>query len=113
MHELTVATGIIELAEATLRQNGMHKIHAINIVIGELTCVDESALRFALDPASKGSPLEGADINIIWVKALARCEHCSTEFQPKGFIMECPQCKGLETNINKGRELYVKSIEAE
>lgn len=113
MHELSVATGIVEIAEKILQQNGMKKIHAIHIVIGELTCVDETALRFALEPAGKGSLIEGSEIVIHKQKAIARCEPCNKVFDPVGFVAQCPKCKGFETEILKGRELYVKSIEVE
>ncbi|MBE0661263.1 MAG: hydrogenase maturation nickel metallochaperone HypA [Bacteroidales bacterium] len=113
MHELSVATGIFEIAEKTLLQNGMKKIHAIHIVIGELTCVDVSALRFSLESAGKGSSIEGAEIVIHKQKAVAECQICKKEFEPIGFVAECPKCKGFETKILKGRELFVKSIEAE
>lgn len=113
MHELSVATGVIEIAEKTLQLNGMKKIHAIHIVIGELTCVDESALRFALEPAGKGTAIEGSEIIIHIQKATARCTPCEKEFDPIGFVARCPKCKGFDTKIIKGRELYVKSIEAE
>jgi len=113
MHELSVATGIVEIAEKTLQENGLNKIHAIHIVIGELTCVDESALHFALDPASKGTAMEGAEIIIHRQTALATCVSCGEDFEPVGFVAQCPSCQGFETKIIKGRELYVKSIEAE
>jgi hydrogenase nickel incorporation protein HypA/HybF len=113
MHELSVATGIVEIAEKTLRQNGMNKIHAIHIVIGELTCVDEGALRFALEPAGKGTAIEDSEVVIHKQRAVARCAPCDKVFDPVGFVAQCPKCKGFETKIVKGRELYVKSIEAE
>jgi hydrogenase nickel incorporation protein HypA/HybF len=113
MHELSVATGIIEIIEKTMHQNGLHKVHKIDIVIGELTCVDEIALRFALDPACKGTAIEGAEIIIHRQTALATCGTCGKDFDPVGFIAQCPKCNGFETEILKGRELYVKSIEAE
>ena len=113
MHELSVAIGIVEIAEKTLQQNGLNKVIAIHIVIGELTCIDESALRFALDPATKGTAVEGSEIFIHKQKAVAECQICEKEFEPIGFVADCPKCKGFETKIVKGRELYVKSIEAE
>jgi hydrogenase nickel incorporation protein HypA/HybF len=113
MHELSIATGIVEIAERTLQQNGMKKIYAIHIVIGELTCVDETALRFALEPAGKETVVEGSEIIIQKQKAIASCQPCGKEFEPVGFVAQCPKCKGFDTKIVKGRELYVKSIEAE
>lgn len=113
MHELSVATGIIEIAEKTMQQNGLQKVHRIDIVIGELTCVDESALRFALEPAGKGTAMEGAEIVIHRQAALATCVACEKEFEPAGFVAQCPKCLGFETKIVKGRELFVKSVEAE
>lgn len=113
MHELSVATGIVDIAEKTLQQNGMKKIHAIHLVIGELTCVDESALLFALEPAGKGTAIEGSEIVIHKQKAVAHCTSCAKEFEPVGFVAQCPSCQGFETKIVKGRELFVKSVEAE
>lgn len=113
MHELAVATGIVEIAEATLHENGLKKIYAVQVVIGELTCVDESALRFAFEPASKGTVVENAELHIIVQKALAKCEPCDLLFAPCGFVAQCPICSGFITSIVNGRELYVKSIEAE
>jgi hydrogenase nickel incorporation protein HypA/HybF len=113
MHELSIAIGIVEIAEKTLQQNSLGKVVAVHIAIGELTCVDESALRFALEPASKGTAMEGAEIIIHRQTALATCVSCGEDFEPVGFVAQCPSCQGFETKIIKGRELYVKSIEAE
>ncbi len=113
MHELSVANGIVEIVEKNLQQKKLHKVYKIDIVIGELSCVDKSALLFALEPACKGTSLEGAEIIIHQQKALATCVSCEKDFEPVGFIAQCPSCHGFETKIVNGRELYVKSIEVE
>lgn len=113
MHELSVAAEIVNIAEKASQTNKLQKVLVVNIVIGELTCIDETALRFALNPAAKGTSMENAKVHIERVKTIAECVNCKTCYKPSGFVMNCPSCKGLEANIIQGKELYVKSVEAE
>ncbi len=113
MHELALANGILSIVDASMHQHGCTKLYSVSIVVGRLTCVDEHALRFAFDSVTKGTIAAGAELMFEFQNPLAKCNWCQLEFEPEGFIAVCPGCKKADTEITNGKELYIKSIEAE
>lgn len=113
MHELAVATGIAGIVLNVMKEHGKCRVLTITLVIGAATCVDERALRSALDPAFKGTAAQGAEIRIERPSLMAKCRCCEFEFSVDAFDRKCPSCGELKVDIISGRELHVKSIEAE
>ncbi|MFO7723560.1 MAG: hydrogenase maturation nickel metallochaperone HypA [Bacteroidales bacterium] len=113
MHEVSVATGIVDVVLRVLKEHGRHRAASVKLVIGALTCVDDKALRFALDSATKGTMMEGAEVFIERPEPLAVCRNCRHEFQADGFVTSCPECGNFDAEIIRGRELFVQSVEAE
>ena len=113
MHELAVANGIKEIALSVVKEHGKHRVSAINLAIGALTCVDEQALRFVIGPVLKGTAAEEAEINIEIIEPVAECRSCGNRFDAEGYATGCPLCGEHGAEIIHGRELHVKSIEAE
>lgn len=63
MHELSIATSIVEIAsEEGVRQGG--RVEVVHLKLGTLSGVVEHALRFSWDLVCEGSAIEGAKLNI-------------------------------------------------
>ncbi|MFA6108667.1 MAG: hydrogenase maturation nickel metallochaperone HypA [Candidatus Latescibacterota bacterium] len=109
MHELAIAGGILDIA---LQEAPARKISAINLVIGELSSVVTEPVRFCFELIAAGTAAEGASLIVVRVPATLRCRHCSTEF---GVDREgtCPSCGRQDSELVRGRECYVDSIEVE
>ena len=112
MHELTIAQGIIRAVDSSLPTEQLGRVKRIIVTIGEMTAVQRDCLEFAFEAVTTGTPMEGAELAIEFVKPLFRCKECEAEFEPQdGFFSPCPECGGFGVDVVKGNELFVKSVD--
>jgi len=113
MHEFSLANSILEIAEEAVEKNGMSKVTAITLEIGTMAGVEISALETAMEIIKKDTILEMAEIIIDILAATAVCNTCQHQFEPHDITDSCPVCTNFGMSILSGKELLVKSIEAE
>ncbi|MCE9632382.1 MAG: hydrogenase maturation nickel metallochaperone HypA [Planctomycetia bacterium] len=112
MHELSIASRIVEVAGDHCRDAGAVRAVAITLRIGRLSCVHEDALRFSFGLVSEGTPLAGAELRIIHVPPTIWCGPCGREVElPSLQKFACPICGTPSGDIRAGRELDLESIE--
>lgn len=109
MHELAITENVVAIAlnAATNRQ-----VKVITLMIGELSGVEQEAVRFCFDIVTKGTAAEGARLEIIKIPAIVRCRTCSADFHLTD-DWTCPACASIGGEVQGGREFYVESIEVE
>ncbi|WP_128436727.1 hydrogenase maturation nickel metallochaperone HypA [Streptomyces cyaneus] len=112
MHELSIATAIIERADELARADGTEAVSAVTVRVGELAGVVPDALDFAFEVARDGTALAAARLVVEEVPAQAYCGPCSEEF-PVGMppFFWCPRCDQPSTELRSGRELEIIGIE--
>jgi len=110
MHEMSIAMGIIEIAEKQVRQAGAHLVREIEIEVGDLSGVEYDTLVKALEIAVQKTILEKAKIKINRKVAEAHCSECTTVFNPKSLLDSCPKCSSYLYQLKSGKELRVKSL---
>lgn len=113
MHELSIALGIVKIAEEESRKAAARKVVSIELEIGSMAGIELDALEFAWPVAVKDTVLQDATREIDWIEAKARCAECQTEFDVENSYDTCPQCNSYFKDIYKGKELRVKSLEVE
>lgn len=111
MHELSIAMGIIRIAEKETQKANKTKVELIELEIGSLSGVELDSLEYIWDTAVKGTVLENAERKIDFIEAQAKCLECHTLFKSKNVYDNCPKCKSYFKDIIKGKELRVKSLE--
>jgi hydrogenase nickel incorporation protein HypA/HybF len=111
MHELSIALGIVDIAQKEAEKAGATRVDSIELEIGALAGVELDALDFVWPSAVEGSVLENAERKINYIKAVGYCMECEIEFPMEFVYDQCPQCQGYLKNIIKGRELRVKALE--
>lgn len=112
MHELSIATAIVERAQETARGYGGAAVTAVRVRVGELSGVVADALRFAFEVARAGTAAEGALLVVDEVPARARCEPCGDVFAvgtPP--LLWCPRCDTPAAELVSGRELEITAVE--
>ncbi|OLZ63027.1 hydrogenase maturation nickel metallochaperone HypA [Streptomyces sp. IMTB 2501] len=112
MHELSIATAIVEQAEEIARADGTDRVTAVTVRVGELAGVVPDALRFAFEVARDGTALAGARLVVEQVAARAWCGGCAEEFavgMPPFFW--CPTCDRPSQELRSGRELEISGLE--
>lgn len=111
MHELSVAIGIVRIAENETKKAHAKKVEKITLEIGTLAGIAFDALDFVWPVAVKDSILEHAKREIIIIDAKAKCNDCETIFNIDNFYDSCPTCSSNYKSIIQGKELRVKSLE--
>ncbi|MFC9282441.1 hydrogenase maturation nickel metallochaperone HypA [Streptomyces collinus] len=113
MHELSIATAIVEQAGEIARTDGAGDVSLVTVRVGELAGVVPDALHFAFEVARDGTPLAAAELVVEQVTARAWCEGCAREFavgMPPFFW--CPDCDRPSQDLRSGRELEITGVEA-
>jgi len=107
------------------------KVTKVIVRVGELSLVDEVALRNAFEAYSFGSPLEGAELVVKTERSLFKCKRCGAEWSfREAFpqlkenipvihlyphlvteLLKCPKCGSNEVEILRGDEFYVEGFE--
>jgi hydrogenase nickel incorporation protein HypA/HybF len=112
MHELSIATSIVEAVAGQVQEQGGGRVVAVNLRIGRLSCVHEDPLRFSFDLVREGTPLEAAELRIEEVPVVIWCPTCEAERELPGIqSFVCPACGTRSGDIRRGRELDLESIE--
>jgi hydrogenase nickel incorporation protein HypA/HybF len=111
MHELSIATSVVDLASQHAAGQGGGRVTAIRLRIGQLSCVHEEALRFGFDLARVGTPLAEARLEIVVVPVRIWCPRCVAEQELPGIQrFACPACGTPSADIRAGQELELESL---
>lgn len=111
MHELSIASSIVEAVEEHARQHGGANVTAVTLRIGRLSCVHQDALRYSFELVTAGTALAGATLAVIEVPVRIWCPGCRAEQELPGIQrFACPTCGHLSGDIRAGRELEIESI---
>jgi len=110
MHELSIAYGIIELAERYAQNHNAKEIEEVELEIGSLAGIELQSLEFALESSVKGTMLDNAHFVRHIIKAEGKCGDCDAIFPLERLFSECPYCHSYCIKVIKGKELRIKSI---
>ncbi|MBN0042824.1 hydrogenase maturation nickel metallochaperone HypA [Streptomyces actuosus] len=112
MHELSIATAIVDQADEVARAHGPGPVSAVHVRIGELSGVVPDALAFAFEVARDGTALAAAELVVEEIPAVAHCGPCDEDF-PVGSppFFWCPRCDRPSEGLRSGRELQITGVE--
>ncbi len=107
MHELSIAEAIVD---TVTQRTDLQRVEVIRVRVGKLVAVVPDALLFCFDLAARGTPVEGARLDLEEVLARVRCRTCGLELVVPDLILLC-ECGSADVEVLSGRELQVKSVE--
>ncbi len=115
MHELAMATHLVDLVEQHARQANAERVVAVDLVIGAQSHLVADSLQFHFDALAEanGSLARGASLRFRRVPMTLRCTGCGGEFAPRGQDFRCPKCGALGQVTERGDEITLESIEVE
>ncbi len=111
MHELSIALGIVKIAENEIANAKAKKVVLIELEIGTLAGIEFDSLDFVWPAAVKHTVLENAEKKINIIKAKGKCLDCEIVFEIKNIYDSCPNCNSFLKGIIQGKELRVKALE--
>lgn len=112
MHELSIATSLVELACAEASRLGAARVDALHLRVGPLAGIVPDALRFSFDLATADTPIAGARLVIVDVPIVAFCERCDAEREIRSpQQLACPACGAMTPDIRQGADLELFAME--
>ncbi len=111
MHEMSLAEGIREIVLDQARQHGFARVTCLRLEIGRFAGVEKPALEFAFDVVMRGSPAEGARLEMLDLPGRALCFDCETTVEIDSRLSPCPRCGGGRLLPEGGDEMRIKDME--
>jgi hydrogenase nickel incorporation protein HypA/HybF len=109
VHELGITQEIVAIAAA---KAGTARVCRVVVEIGQLTAVLPDAVRFCFDACAEGTPVAGAELDIVIIPGCGRCRACGVENvldRPLGIC----ECGHTDLEWVAGDELRVRSVEVQ
>jgi len=114
MHELGIATSILETVEKEAARRPDLRFEKVGLRIGALAGVDIDALTFGWEAIIKETQWASLLLEIEQVPRKNRCEQCGWVFEVHDITeLNCPRCRAFPTFNVSGDELEIAYIEAE
>lgn len=111
MHEMSLAEGIRAVIEDQARRHGFRTVRTVRMEIGRFAGVEKQALAFCFDVVMRGSPAEGAVLEIIDLPGRALCYDCGESAELNDRLDPCPLCGGGRLMPEAGDEMRIKDME--
>ena len=112
MHELGIVFYIIRDVKAAAEENGVSRVAAVVMDIGEVSTIVPEYLtdcwRWAAD---REEMLKGCELKINIIPAVTHCDGCGQDYPTVAHGKICPHCGSGETWLLRGNEVEIKSIE--
>jgi len=102
------------LIEDYARQHNAKAVSKVVVGVGRLSGVEPDLLKIAFDTFKEKTICENADLVIEMENIAIKCRNCGIETDlGEKLTRKCPHCGSLNTEIIRGQDLFLKSIEFE
>ena len=106
-HTATSATA----ADATADITESPPVSRLRLEIGRFAGVEKPAMAFAFDAVMRGSPAEGATLEMIDLPGKALCFDCGEKVEIDDRLAPCPLCGGTRLLPEGGDEMRIRGME--
>jgi hydrogenase nickel incorporation protein HypA/HybF len=113
MHELTLMGWVRESIVDLAARERFARVSRVSLEVGVLLNVEPEALRFCFDAVMRGTPAEGASLELESVLARGSCRRCLTIAEVASRLDSCPSCGAQELDVTSGDRLALRELEVE
>lgn len=110
MHEMTIATSLLEHVLEIANRQRADRIEEIEVEVGVLQQVVPESLELAFAAVAAGTVAEGATLRLVAVPVEASCRHCRKRFRGNLDDYLCPHCRQADVDILAGRDIILKTV---
>lgn len=111
MHELGIVFHIIKTVEAAGRENGVQRVKAVTLELGEVCGVVGDYLQDCWKwAAARSEMLDGAELRVKTIPARTLCEACGQVYETLAHGRTCPACGSGQTHLVQGNEMLIRDI---
>ncbi len=111
MHELSLAGAIVQAGVEVAAREGAARVVSVRLGLGVLSCARAEALEHCFPLVARGTPLEGATLEIAPAPLVLRCGACGQTTERPTADVRCAACGATEVEILSGRDLIIDSME--
>ena len=112
MHEMALAEEVLQIVQEAARREGVSRVSALWLEVGQLSSVEPEAMRFCFDAVARGSIAADARLEILVAPGRAWCNACATSIALTALGEACPHCGGYDLRITDGEQMRVREMEA-
>jgi hydrogenase nickel incorporation protein HypA/HybF len=119
MHELSIASAVVDSVLEYLDAHEVKKVMTVRLAVGELSHVEAEQLRFCYMAITQETAMENSILEIESVPAIVECPRCSYRGRPKYWAdaisaapiptLECPACGGAVEPV-EGNDCAIKTV---
>jgi hydrogenase nickel incorporation protein HypA/HybF len=118
VHELSIATSLVEAVLDIAKKQGATKILEVQLRVGKLRLISLDQLRFSYEILSRDTLLEGSRLRIQETPGFTRCPNCgyAKQFETSDMsfhftlpTMKCPKC-ATNLKIEGGDECVITKV---
>ncbi len=113
MHEFSVAQSLLSLVEECVRRQRARRVTEVIVRVGVLSGVEPELLRTAFEALKEGTVAESARLVLETERLSVRCRECSAESEKEELSVLCPACGSPNTEVIRGEDLLLVSLEME
>lgn len=116
MHELSLATSLLEIVKDELAKHGATRLTRLRVRFGPLSNIVPEALEMAWQSLVLGGEYEKAVFEMAEDPLVLSCGECGKDFTPDPPVLyaDCPFCgSNFFHSVKSGKELYLDHLEAE
>lgn len=111
MHEIGALTEAVKMAQAAAEENGVERIAAVLLEVGELSGILPVFLEKYYPIVIEGNELfRDSQLQIEQVPGRGMCLDCQSVYNVMRFEGACPKCGSRAKTILSGQDFVLKSI---
>lgn len=109
MHELSLATEIIDLVRPSIPEG--ERLKSVQVTIGLLAGVCSDSLQFCFSELTRIEGYPDARLKMVLMPARYRCLSCDLDYEAQTVEQVCPVCGSMTRSMLGGTELSIDFIE--
>jgi hydrogenase nickel incorporation protein HypA/HybF len=115
MHEFSICEGLVDavLKEMEKLSPPPDRLVRVRVVMGRLHQIVPDYLAQAFEVLTRGTPAEGAAMEMETRPVVGRCRPCGWEGEIDPPFFRCGRCGALDLDMVKGKELFLDRMEVE
>jgi hydrogenase nickel incorporation protein HypA/HybF len=128
VHEIAAMQGMVKTVLNSMQQAGASRVMNVELVLGASGHFTAEGAYQHFEVLTKGTPIEGASLMILWFPATFQCFSCLHRFESSDTVeqagaslagggnsdtsaLTCPNCGGVALEIEHQDVCYVNSID--
>ncbi len=114
MHEGSFTEEIVQAILKELGDRPGQHASRVRVRVGEMLHLQSDAVRLHFGLLTKGTGLEGAELELEEVPVRVRCRGCGAEGPVEDHhLLACPVCGEARVVVLEGKDVFIQSVDLE